>query len=78
MVKPYPYPFFFSDTDTDRILDGYGYGYGSDRIFIKKYIKILLKSIKVHNIYLIIMVNNINFFIIYIKLYDIYLLFGYG
>ena len=73
MVKPYPYPFLFF---------GYGYGYGSDirfsiLFFIKKNIKILLKSTKVHNIYLIIMMNNINFFIIYIKLYDIYLLFGY-
>ena len=57
-----PYPYPFFFSDTDT--DRIVDGYGSD--------------IRFSILFFIIMVNNINFFIIYIKLYGIYLLFGYG
>ena len=68
------YPNIRADTNTDtdiRRIPVFQYYY------LLKNIKILLKSINIHNIYLIIMVNNINFFIVYIKLHVIYILFGY-
>ena len=61
--------FNFLDMVTNCKSDGYEYEYRTNRIFIKK-----ILHTKLHNIYLIIVVNNI-FFTIYIKIYGIYALF---